>query len=83
MSLAQSCNSGNAPGLALRANYGLGIEYRKLAKVPVVVMKRKKVHTYGLFTCLNPGLKELDCHRRPQTNSMLHRWVGVCEKGFG
>ena len=54
MSLAQSCNSGNAPELALVATYVLGIEYRKLAKVAVVVMKRQKSPYVWTFYMLKP-----------------------------
>tara|TARA_B100001245_G_scaffold44651_1_gene28886 strand:- start:446 stop:685 length:240 start_codon:yes stop_codon:yes gene_type:complete len=61
MSLAQSRNSGNVPGLALRAVYGLGIEYRKPAKVPVVVMKRPKSPYVWTFCMLKswPGIAGL------------------------
>jgi hypothetical protein len=40
--------------LAPRATYGLGIEYRKLAKVPVVVMKRQKFPYVWAFYMLKP-----------------------------
>ena len=56
MSLAQSCNSGNDPGLALRATYGLGIEYRKPAIVPAVVMKRQQSPYVWTFYMLKPWL---------------------------
>ena len=35
MSLSRCCNSGNDPGSDLRATYGFGIEYRKLAAVRI------------------------------------------------